>query len=212
MRQLVIEYLLEGVHRGYAFTSPTQGVPEETLRTIWRLAMPRGQGWGGTVYAGSLALKGFAAGEHTAALSQVTVTDQQDEIGRRGIRRVVIWLMSPDECVLHLRQRLDSLYRELLARGVVTPRQWAKLGDSLTHRLRGKNQVILSHPYQTPAHWKMVEALVLRLSLTHQGPDTCWNKFVPFTTLALDARDESRLVAVPAQHAAQLHGVFPVRF
>jgi membrane-bound lytic murein transglycosylase B len=46
MQTLTLEYVLDGSRPGYQFTTPTNGIGEAALKTIWRSAMPRGQGWG----------------------------------------------------------------------------------------------------------------------------------------------------------------------
>lgn len=83
MRQLVIDYVLEGHQRGYNFTSSTQGFHDDVLKSIWRAAMPKGQGWG--AYVGARSLKAFALEDSRLALSEVTVTDRRDESGRTHI-------------------------------------------------------------------------------------------------------------------------------
>ena len=80
MKQLILEYVLEGHKRGYNFTSSTQGFHDDVLKSIWRKAMPRGQGWNAAVYAGARSLKSFWLEDGRMAMSETVVTDMRDEL------------------------------------------------------------------------------------------------------------------------------------
>lgn len=209
MRQLVIEYLLEGRHRGYNFTSPTRGFDEGTLKRIWRTAMPRGQGWSAEQYTGATSLKCFPLDDQTVALSHVTITDMCDEQGRRGIRRAVIDVMSADEGIEHIRHRLASFPDEIQAQFEKKPtlRQWKAILDRAAPKVKGSNQIILVHPYTGGETWQTMEALVLKLAISCLAALRHWGKIIPFTTMALDYRDESRIVALPAQQAQHIQDI-----
>jgi hypothetical protein len=206
MNRLVIEYALEGRQPGYRFRPPTDGVGEETLRHIWRQAMPRGQGWGADAFSGARSLKCFTLPDRRVVASVVQVLDGTDEIGRRGVRRADITLMSPAayfafvESLLEAypAQALDAAARQF---GVYL---WRRLIDRIVPRLKARQQVILAHPYTGVEAWQAVEVLVLRLVTSRairmiEG----WERVTPFTTLALDWREESRIVAMPLDAARQ---------
>jgi hypothetical protein len=205
MRELVLEYVLEGRQRGYNFTSPTQGFHDDTLKAIWRGAMPRGQGWGVPGYVGARSLKCFVLDDGRAVVSEVVVTDQRDESGRAGIRRAVIAVMQPGECAEYLNQRLarypDAVQRHLTKRPTLGQRKQI-LDGAL--RLRGAAQLIFAHPYAGPERWQVVEALVVKLALSPLLALWRHGRVAPFTTLALDYRDESPLVVLPEERAQQL--------
>lgn len=201
---LVIEYVFAGHQRGYNFTSPTRGYDDATLKAIWRQAMPRGQGWGTEAYAGARSLKCFALGERRIALSDVTVTDLQDEHGRRGIRRAEVQVLSPDAVVAVMRDRLANYPTPVQAQLDKQPtfgQWWHMLLDALPG-LHSSPQVRLTRAYTSAADWQLVEAFVLKVALSRLLPLRRGVAVVPFTTLALDYRDESRLVAVPLQRLA----------
>ncbi|NWG16890.1 MAG: hypothetical protein HXY41_09665 [Chloroflexi bacterium] len=205
MQPLVLEYVFEGHQRGYNFTSPTRGYSDSTLKAIWRSAMPRGQGW--AAYTGARSLKSFALEDGRLALSEVTVTDQRDESGRGGIRRAVIQVMYPGAYAEYLKDRL----RRFPASVRVAVDRWPSFGqrrqlfECARPRLRGNLQIVCAYPYQTPESWQIAEAILLKLALM---PGLLLRSgFLPFTTLALDNRDESALVALPADRAARLDGV-----
>lgn len=204
---LVIEYVFEGHQRGYNLTSPTRHLGEATVKTIWRNAMPRGQGWG--AYIGARSLKAFPLDDGRIALSEVTVTDLQDEGGRRGIRRAVIHTLSQDDALAHLRDRLASYPPETLARIEKKPSlgQWKHIVDETLPKLRRDGQIVLSRPYTTDEDWQSVEAFILKLVMARLNPLRRWGKLPPFTTLALDSRDESPLVAIPTQQRRPADGI-----
>jgi hypothetical protein len=199
--QLIIEYVFEGHRRGYNYTSATRGLDDETLKLIWRTAMPRGQGWGADVYAGAHSLKCFPLDERTVALSDVTVTDLRDEGGRRGIRRAVIDVLSADACYEALKDRLQAYPAAVQERLERKPSigQWKRIVDQALPKVRKDAQVILTHPYTGFAEWQFVEAMVIKVAVARMGPLKRGGKIMPFTTMALDYHDESRLVALPAQ-------------
>ena len=192
MRQLVIEYRLEGHQRGYNFTSPTQGFHDDVLKAIWRRAMPRGQGWGAAQYAGACSIKSFPLADGRVALSDVVVTDMRDESGRGGIRRAVVSVMPPGEYLENLADRLAHYPKNSFN------------GIRSIPGGRGDKQVVFSHPYRDPQAWKLVEAIIIRqvLKLASGGMIRS-GKIVPFTTLALDYHDEGQLVVLPEEKARQ---------
>lgn len=198
MPQLVLEYVLEGHRRGYNFTSPTGALADETLKTIWRTAMPRGQGWGG--YIGARALKAFPLDGGRVAVSDVTITDMRDENGRAGIRRAVIDVLPQQDYPAYLDQRLLSYpapVREYV-QGMPTFMQRTRIA-----RHTGQ-QLVLAFPFDGPYAWQMIEALIIRLALAPFGPLRRWEPVIPFTTLALDHREESRIVALPQAQLPRL--------
>src|SRR3954447_8377013 len=95
MHELSIGYVLEGVRRGYNFTTPTDSLAPETLKAIWRSAMPRGQDW--ERYPNTTVLKCFTLDNGEAVQCEVSVIDMQDEVGRRGIRQAAIRVESSPE-------------------------------------------------------------------------------------------------------------------
>lgn len=198
MSQLVIEYVFEGHRRGYDFTSRTRGYDEATLHTIWRCAMPRGQGWGS--YQGARALKVFALPEDHLGISEVTVTDLRDEGGRGGIRRAVVdviaqadlpntlqtrWLAYPSHVTQAVREKHAALLKTM-------------------PRLKRGRPLVFSAAYTTAPDWWVVEATLVRLMLDPPRSFRKWESPLPFTTLALDTRRESPILAMPADHAAAL--------
>lgn len=198
MPQLVLEYVFEGHKRGYNFTSSTKGFSDDILKVIWRNAIPRGQGWGS--YEGARSLKCFMLEGGGVALSDVTVTDQRDESGRGGIRRAVIDVLPVSSALDYLERRFHH-YPE-----AVQEQAEKKLNFGLRTRLSmprpNKNpQIILSYPYSTPADWEVVEAMVVKFSLNMR------RKINPFTTLALDYREESRLVVLPQDRAQRIDDI-----
>ena len=202
MKQLMIEYLLEGHKRGYNFTSSTQGFHDDVLKSIWRKAMPRGQGWGADVYAGAHSLKSFWLEDGRMALSETTVTDMRDESGRGGIRRSVVSVMPSGEYLevlkTHLSRYSDALHRHIEHRSLPNP--------------RGDKQLIFYHPYADSTRWQTVEALILRqaLKLASNGMFRT-GKIVPFTTLALDYHDEGQIVVLPEEKARSVKNENVVR-
>ena len=192
MKQLIIEYVLEGHKRGYNFTSPTQGFHDDVLKSIWRKAMPRGQGWGADVYAGARSLKSFWLEDSRMALSETVVTDMRDESGRGGIRRAVVSVMQSGEYLEVLKTRLaqysDVLRRQIDHRSLPNP--------------RGDKQLIFYHPYADVIRWQTVEAMILRQALKLSANGIIRSgRIVPFTTLALDYHDEGQIVVLPEEKA-----------
>ncbi|GAB4513623.1 MAG: hypothetical protein OHK0046_14570 [Anaerolineae bacterium] len=191
---LVIEYVMEGHQRGYNFTTPTAGYDEATLKTIWRQAMARGQGWGAPVYTGARAIKSFPLPDGQFAVSEVIVTDLEDEGGRRGIRRAEIEVMPPRLYALHLESRLAGYPADIRAEAA----RKAVICSQRANRLKKDMPLVITAPYTTPRAWWLVEALILTLAVTPRGALQRWG-VVPFTTLALDYRGESRMVALPEE-------------
>jgi hypothetical protein len=210
MPELSIGYLLEGTRRGYNFTSPTDGVDSETLKAVWRGAMPRGQGWEN--YPGATSLKCFALESGEAALCDVTLTDLQDEVGRRGIRRATINILPPQQYQRLLIDRLHTLPAKLVddAERRLSSREWEllfrKYRDAKKPKTILKPQTILAYPYSAEG-WRFVEACILLLAtrstlltnLIEISPaiNPFADRLLSFTTLALDYREEGRIVALP---------------
>jgi hypothetical protein len=197
MRQLVIDYVLEGHQRGYNFTSSTQGFHDDVLKSIWRLAMPKGQGWAG--YVGARSLKAFALEDGRLALSEVTVTDRRDEGGRGGLRHAVVSIMQPGEYQELLSARLEAypptLQLQIDRRPTLGER--ARLADRALSRQSKIPQIICTASYQ-PDSWPLIEALTVKLALSPGVFLRQRGAFIPFTSLALDYHGESWLVVLPA--------------
>lgn len=212
MRQLTLDYRLEGDRRGYAFTTPTDDLDPETVKALWRCAMPRGQGWDDPLLIGARSLKCFSAPSGEIALAEVTVTDMRDETGRMGIRRAEIGLRTPAEHATHLRARLSAMPPALIAdaEARLTSREWALLFKKQRRhqppRSVVKPQTILTAPYSSET-WAFIEACILLLAsrttlltnLIEVSPavNPFADRALSFTTLALDSRDETRLIAIP---------------
>ncbi|MCK6580696.1 MAG: hypothetical protein L6Q98_21600 [Anaerolineae bacterium] len=222
MRTLTLDYLLDGDRRGYTFTTPTDDLPPDVVKALWRGTMPRGQGWGEDRFSGARALKVFGLPDGSAAICDVIVTDQRDELGRRGIRRAVIALGGARESRALLSDRLRALPPPIVAEAErrLTSREWAllfrKYRDAAKPRSFVKPQTLLAYPYtpDDPSSWTFVEACLLLLAtratlLTNLiEVDPAVNPFadrvLSFTTLALDFRDEGRIVALPLDRACAL--------
>lgn len=202
MQPLVLEYVFEGHQRGYNFTSPTRGYSDAALKAIWRRAMPRGQGW--NMYVGARSLKSFMLDDGRVALSEVIVTDLRDESGRGGIRRAEIQVMYPGAYSEYLKDRLRRYPHAVLAQ----VERWPSFGQRkrlLERGFRGAAQTVCIYPYVSPDGWQTAEAITLKLATT---PGLLLRSgVVPFTTLALEYRDESALVVLPADRAERLNGV-----
>lgn len=210
MRELTLGYALEGARRGYTFTTPTDGLDPDALKAIWRGAMPRGQGW--ETYPATTALKCFSLDSGEAVLCAVSVTDMQDEVGRRGIRQAAIKVESPAEFRRDLMERLYALPPETVADAErkLYSREWEllfrKYRDARKPKSFLKPQTILAYPYNA-AGWPFVEACILLLvtrstlltNLIELSPaiNPFADKILSFTTLALDYREEGRIVALP---------------
>lgn len=220
MTQLTIGYLLEGTRRGYNFTSPTDGIDPETLKAVWRGAMPRGQGW--DKYPDAVSLKCFPLESGEAAICDVTLTDMQDEVGRRGIRRATINLLPPAAYQRVLVDRLHALPLALVqeAERRLMSREWEllfrKYRDSKKPKTIIKPQTILAYPYSADG-WRFVEACILLLAtrstlltnLIEISPaiNPFADRLLSFTTLALDYREEGRIVALPLDKVKQAFDV-----
>lgn len=210
MPELTISYVLEGARRGYNFTSPTDGVDPAALKAIWRGAMPRGQGW--DQYPAARSLKCFPLETGENALCDVTLTDMQDEVGRRGIRRAVISVLPHRDTQRSLLDRLHALPASITADAErrLSSHEWEllfrKYRDAKKPRSFVKPQTILAYPYSAEG-WSFVEACVLLLvtrstlltNLIEISPaiNPFADRLLSFTTLALDFREEGRIVALP---------------
>lgn len=213
MTGLVIEYVLDGKRPGYNFTTPTDGYDPAALKTIWRNAMPRGQGW--RRYIGAHTLKCFPLnGGRQAAISEVTVTDQQDETGRQGIRRATITVLDGADFLDYLALRLAMLPAPLReeAEAHLSWWRWKRIMDRATPKARQRNsQIVLAADYTSPRQWQLIEAIVLTVATSMRVRALKgWPDVLPLTTLALDYREESRLVAIPTAEMARLNGVKPI--
>jgi hypothetical protein len=207
MPKLVIEYQLDGKRPGYAFTPPTQAVDDQTLKVIWRHAMPRGQGWGKPSYAGARSLKTFRLDKRRYAVSTATVTDQRDESGRGGIRRAEIEVMSAAAYLEYLQHRIRRFPPTLqqAADRRLTHTFWQQVLDKLTPKLKPHRQIVLAHPYRGPGEWELMEVLVMKVATSRRiRLIKGWGAVNSFTTLALDYREESSIVALPLERARQL--------
>lgn len=195
---IVLEYVFEGHRRGYNFTTPMNGYDEETTRTIWRHAMARGNGWG--EYVGARAIKAFPLPDGRVAVSEMTVTDLTDESGRRGIRRAVIDVMKPTIYQLHLQSRLAGYP------AAIRKEAGSKLAivQQRANRLKKTIPLLLNAPYTTPREWWLMEALILMLVMQPKGALRRRGDFLSFTTLALDYRSESTIVALPEGREADI--------
>lgn len=201
MRELIIEYVFEGHKRGYNFTSPTQGFNDDTLKFVWRTAMPRGQGWGAAAYVDARSLKSFGLPDGRIALSETIVTGLRDESGRGGIRRSVIQVMQPGEYAEKLRVQL-GLYPKAIQTEVTRKPRFGE--RRRVPKIRGHEQTIVSRLYSSPTDWQLVEGLILQTACNELDGGWFQGKYIPFTTLALEYRDESQLVALPEQRALEL--------
>ncbi len=214
MQPLVIEYVLEGYRRGYNFTSPTGGYDDDTLKVIWRRAMPRGQGWGAPEFVGAQSLKCFPLSHDRVALSEVTVTALRDENGRAGIRRAVVSVLTPGACVEALRERLAAYSSAVLAALERKPTlgEWKRIVDQALPKLCGDGQLVFSKPFTSAESWQVLEAMIVKVAISRAGTLAHSGRMIPFTTLALDYHDESRLVGIPAQALPETAAVEVISF
>lgn len=201
MQALVIEYQLEGHERGYRYTSDTQGYREETLKHIWRHAMPRGQGWGAAQYHDAQALKCFSLPETSeVAFSHITVTPEHDEQGRGGIRRAVINVVPAreyrDYLMAHLLRYPPDVQTELTR--LPTLGQRTRITSATLPYLRRSNRLVLARPYRNMAQWQVMEGLIIKLALSPPKSMAQWGPFIPFTTLTLSPHDEGQILGLPA--------------
>ena len=207
MPNVVIEYQLDGKRPGYAFSPPSPAVDERTLKTIWRQAMPRGQGWGNPAYAGAQSVKTFRVDRGHYAVSTATVTDQRDESGRGGIRRAEIEVMSTAAYLQFLQEQIGR-YPAALQQAAdrrLTHTFWQQVLDKLTPKLRPHRQIVLAYPYSDPDGWALMEVLVMKVATSRRiRLIKGWGVANSFTTLALDYREESSIVALPLARAQQL--------
>jgi len=202
--QLTIEYVFEGHKRGYNITSSTRGVDEAHQRKIWRSAMPRGQGWG--QYMGATSLKCFPLDEDTVAVSQIRVTDLEDENGRKGIRKAVVDLLSVTAYFAFLRDKLDTYPDDAKRRAEekFTFCRKTNIIHKTLPRFRRDTQLVMAYPYRNADNWQTIEAFNIRLVLEPIGMMSRWGSVIPFTTLALDYREESSVVTLPATKSTGL--------
>lgn len=200
MRQLVLEYVFEGHKRGYNITSPTNGFNDDTLKTVWRSAMPRGQGWGADVYVDAHSLKSFPLPDGRIALADVNVTGLKDESGRGGIRKAVVDIMQPGEYLDALKARFSRYPQPIQGEANHKP----TFGRRRIPKVQGDSQVVLAYPYKTADAWQIVEALILTEAIELLDRRWLGSKFFPFTTLALEYRDESQVVVLPESRANEL--------
>lgn len=200
MRQLVLEYVFEGHRRGYNITSPTNGFNDDTLKSVWRNAMPRGQGWGAETYVNAHSLKSFPLPDGRIALADVAVTGLRDESDRGGIRKAVVDIMQPGEYLDALRVRFSHYPQGIQTEASRKP----GFGRRRMPKVQGDSQLVLSHSYITADSWQMIEALVLAEAIELLDRRWLGSKYFSFTTLALEYRDESQLVVLPESRANEL--------
>ncbi|MDZ4765690.1 MAG: hypothetical protein SGI73_14160 [Chloroflexota bacterium] len=219
MRTLTLDYVLMGERRGYTFTTPTDDLAPEIVKALWRSAMPRGANWDDPALVGARALKSFALHTGEIALCEVVVTDRRDEVGRAGIRTATIHILTLREQQAMLARRLAEMPAALVANAEakLTSREWAlmfrKRRTQQPPTSLVKPQTILAYPYD-PAGWRFVETCILLLAtratllanLIEVSPtvNPFADRALSFTTLALDSRDETRLIAVPLARARTL--------
>ncbi|MFW5772890.1 MAG: hypothetical protein ACOCZH_06145 [Phototrophicaceae bacterium] len=204
--RLVIDYVTEGDGRarGYDYVTATRGYDDALLKSVWRGAMPRGRGWAS--FIGARSIKAFPLADAQIAISEVTVTNRADETGRRGIRRAVIDVMPPRLYDHHLHSRWQSYPAEVTAAARERHAALARVMGRALRGLRKDQPLVLAHPYAGPRGWWLVEAVILLLMIDpprvlRQAADV-----LTFTTLALDHRAESRVVAMPDDYAASVDG------
>lgn len=205
-KPLVIHYVMQGERRGYAFAQAPTGYDEAVVRAIWRNAMPRGQGWGADAYVGARSLKVFPLPDGRFALADSVVTDQADERGRKGIRRTEIYLHAAHAYDSTLRERLSDYDDRTRQRAYdrLTICKKTNIISKTLPRFRGDSQLVMVHKYKSAADWQVMEAFVMLLALDPVMPIRRWGPVIPFTTLALDYREESRMVMLPAELAPQI--------
>lgn len=182
--------------KGYGFIEHSPELDESSLAKIWRQAIPRGTGW--STFIGARILKGFHIGQASVVVSSIRVTKEQDEFGRSGLLKASVQIMSPSEYVQHLRKELADLPQ--IARDEAE-RKFPTLSQLMLKTTRHLRTMIV-HPYQGVTDWQTIEALTLRLVLSLPKP------LIPklsFTTLALSATDEARIVALPLRQAEDIH-------
>jgi len=213
MTRLILEYVLDGPHPGYAFTTPADGLDAAALKTIWQNALPRGTGW--RHYPGAQALKGFPLEDgRQAALADVIVTGQADETGRQGIRRAEITVLDTADYLDALALRLALLPGAARAEAErrLSLRRWKQIADRAAPKARrAGGQIVLAAPYTGVEDWQVMEAVVLMIATAPPLRLLAgWPRVPPLTTLALDYHAEARLVALPLEAVGRPNGIQPV--
>ena len=206
--RLIIDYITSGngYQRGYNFVTPTDHLPSAVKKLLWRAAMPRGTKW--AAYIGARSLKSIPLPNGQIALAMTTVTDRQDEIGRGGLRRAEIQLIPAREYRLALQRHLAQLPASAHQRAdaMLSWRLWKRIADKALPKVNREAQIILAHAYSTMEDWLALEALVLKIALARPVNLLArWGARPTFTTLALDYREESRIVALPIERANRYH-------
>ncbi len=196
VKKLTIGYVMQGHQRGYNFTTSTHGYADTVLKTIWRQVMPRGQGW--SDYIGARSLKCFELPDGEIALAEITVTDQQDENGRRGIRQAVVEVMPVQTFSHHLKFRILGYPSDTFA--------FANTAYEILKNVRIKKNapLILAYDYKNPRFWWGMELLILKLV---DNPPRHLRRLpfpISFTTLTLDHLGETTIIGMPATKAAQI--------
>jgi hypothetical protein len=207
LHHLAIDYVLEGARPGYTLHN-ADGLSDAVLKTVWRTAMPRGHGWGAPHLVVARSIKCFALPDGRAAVSHTVVTDQIDEQGRAGIRRAEIDVL-PDSGVVDILKHFLRSYPEAVhadAHNKLSVGRWLTiLNQALPRLLERNDQIILTYPYTSNASWQVIEYIVLHLATTWSiRALRGWPRVLSLTTLALDAHEESRIVAIPADAAQRL--------
>jgi hypothetical protein len=137
----------------------------------------------------------------------VTVTDQQDETGRIGIRRAEITMMKEGSYQSHLEDRMAAYSPAIRheADRIMTLGRWLRVLEQAVPKMGIRDQVLLARPYRDPEGWAVMEYLVIYLATrwavrAMRG----WPAVIPFTTLALETREAGRIVALPLEHTERI--------
>lgn len=197
---VVVEYVLEGEKRGYRITTPTHHLREDVTKKIWQNAMPRGQGW--SKYTHAQSLKCFPLPDGQMAVSEVVVTDDEDESGRKGIRRAEVQVMN----IARYHDFLDKRFANLPA-GVQNDahqqiKSWRRLRnlERMPRKQSKTDQLVITHPFTAMPDWRFIEGVVLLLTLSPWAYVQRWTRPFSLTTLALASSGEGNIVAVPQGH------------
>jgi hypothetical protein len=108
--------------------------------------------------------------------------------------------MQPGEYLDHLRARLAQYPAAVRAEAS----RKSGFGQRRLPAIKGDSQVVCSYPYTSTQSWLRIEALVIATACDYLDRRWLGGKVVPFTTLALDYREESQLVVLPEQRARQI--------
>lgn len=219
--------LRENGTKGYTLQDIEGKVSGEIRRQIWYSALPKGKGWNADEFRGVQILKCFELSDGRIAISQVENTNETDEGGRSGIMRSSILVASRMRAISWLQQRLTDLIEEdtilskhahqiINSRGFKSQLIYNRHRSPDNHTFdkrsgllsqlmgaissKAKGQIILTWDF-SKEHWKIIEIIMLSLvtrktNVTSEFLEST-NDFINFTTLALDYRDENRIIAIP---------------